>query len=261
MRKTLAERFEEKTCPEPNTGCLLWTAGCVTKDERYGVMWVGVEGRKREIPTRVAFRLHYGRWPKRRVLSLCQTPLCVEWSHLEEAGVERVKPCRRCGSTLRYAPRPPSDSTKGSPLGDCVQCARARPVALYRADPVLARAVRRAQSYGISVEVQWELFNSQGGKCAVEHCRAKLTFRRAHIDHNHACCPKLPTCGQCVRGFLCNRCNTALGGGRDNPLILRSLAKYLDDHPLAVTESSRIRKPSRVARGPRRPYSAFGRDS
>jgi hypothetical protein len=55
-------------------------------------------------------------------------------------------------------------------------------------------------------------------------------------DHDHRCCEKqvkatAKTCGECIRGLLCFRCNTALGyiekyGG---------LAKaYLDRPPVQV---------------------------
>lgn len=49
--------------------------------------------------------------------------------------------------------------------------------------------------------------------------------RNLNIDHNHKCCSgEGATCGQCVRGVLCNRCNLTVGK-YENGLIR-------DDNPL-----------------------------
>jgi hypothetical protein len=43
---------------------------------------------------------------------------------------------------------------------------------------------------------------------------------RIHLDHNHVT--------GAFRGWLCLNCNRALGLVRDNPVILRALAAYLE---------------------------------
>ena len=33
----------------------------------------------------------------------------------------------------------------------------------------------------------------------------------AYVDHDHGCCPGESSCGHCVRGVLCVRCNLIIG--------------------------------------------------
>lgn len=60
-----------------------------------------------------------------------------------------------------------------------------------------------------------ELLEAQGHACAM--CRKPFGDEYPQFDHDHSCCPPQPggdrtkTCGKCVRGLLCFRCNTALG--------------------------------------------------
>lgn len=54
-----------------------------------------------------------------------------------------------------------------------------------------------------------ELWESQKGRCAWchEHVSEKVSAGKSGVDHNHRCCPNGRTCGECVRGVVCHRCN------------------------------------------------------
>lgn len=48
------------------------------------------------------------------------------------------------------------------------------------------------------------------------------------VDHDHACCPeKGKSCGECVRGLLCNTHNVLLGHLKDNIATIYNLISYL----------------------------------
>jgi len=51
------------------------------------------------------------------------------------------------------------------------------------------------------------------------------------VDHDHSCCPGTWSCGECVRGILCNQCNSALGLLQDSPVFISRLGNYLADTP------------------------------
>ena len=51
----------------------------------------------------------------------------------------------------------------------------------------------------------------QDGHCALCSREREENCNRLAIDHNHECCPKSGSCGKCLRGILCRRCNLRLG--------------------------------------------------
>lgn len=53
---------------------------------------------------------------------------------------------------------------------------------------------------------------------------------RLNIDHDHACCDRPGSCGECVRGVLCGNCNSTLGHAKDDIDRLRGLIAYLERH-------------------------------
>lgn len=73
------------------------------------------------------------------------------------------------------------------------------------------------RKYGISYDQEAALRSFQGGACPA--CGATELV----VDHDHSS-------GE-VRGMLCHRCNTALGYARDDPEILRALARYVEQPP------------------------------
>ena len=60
-----------------------------------------------------------------------------------------------------------------------------------------------------------ELLRSQDGLCAI--CRSAPAV---HVDHDHAT--------GTIRGMLCFPCNAAIGHLRDDPLVVRRAAAYLE---------------------------------
>ncbi|AMS02706.1 endonuclease VII [Gordonia phage Yvonnetastic] len=81
--------------------------------------------------------------------------------------------------------------------------------------------------YGLHpLEHAW-ILEQQDGRCAI--CRSEFSEEnRMVIDHDHSCCSGGKSCGGCVRGILCFRCNWGLGSFMDNPQSLRMAADYLD---------------------------------
>jgi len=72
------ERFEEKICPEPNTGCWLWTAG--TFSTGYGASYHDGKMLKAH---RASYELYCGKIPNEMcILHKCDTPPCVNPDHL-----------------------------------------------------------------------------------------------------------------------------------------------------------------------------------
>jgi hypothetical protein len=86
---------------------------------------------------------------------------------------------------------------------------------------------KRERDYNVSNEKYNNLKKQQDNKCAV--CKEPFN-KEPHIDHDHNCCPeKSKSCGKCIRGLLCTRCNCGLGLFRDNPIFLQNALNYIGD--------------------------------
>lgn len=72
-----------------------------------------------------------------------------------------------------------------------------------------------------------KMLQEQNGLCAI--C-GEADEKSLAVDHDHSCCPKGTSCGDCVRELLCRRCNTTLGAVNDSPELLQKLIDYLHKH-------------------------------
>jgi len=86
--------------------------------------------------------------------------------------------------------------------------------------------------YGLTVEEYSQRLADQKGVCAicnqpetVSHLGGK-TIRLA-VDHDHSCCSGKFSCGKCVRGLLCYRCNRMISSWKDDPIVFFRAAEYL----------------------------------
>lgn len=92
-----------------------------------------------------------------------------------------------------------------------------------------SHATRVQATYGITGEEYRELFDAQGGVCAI--CKGARPYR-LDVDHSHALQALGLPARETVRGLCCKNCNRkVLRSAKDNADLLRAAADYLDDPP------------------------------
>ena len=78
----------------------------------------------------------------------------------------------------------------------------------------------RAQRYGISLDDMNKMLQAGCSICG--------SFDKLIIDHDHSCCDKQNySCGKCVRGVLCNKCNLGLAHFEDSIDKMLSAIEYI----------------------------------
>ena len=98
------------------------------------------------------------------------------------------------------------------------------------ANPGRMSEISRKSRRGVSQADFEALLQRQGGQCAI--CKVDQPGGQGtwHVDHDHGHCSGARSCGSCVRGLLCTRCNTGIGLLMDDPSILRAGAQYLEEY-------------------------------
>ena len=82
-------------------------------------------------------------------------------------------------------------------------------------------------TYGITVEQYEQMVVDHNGQCAICGTYEPGGRGRLHIDHDHTCCVGKKSCGKCIRGLLCSKCNSVLGYFNDDINRLQSAIDYL----------------------------------
>lgn len=134
-----------------------------------------------------------------------------------------MKKCAKCGQNKAL-----SDFHKCKPKKDGLQTSCKDCRSKYdksdwaRKNPEKARNHYLVSTYGITLSEYDNMFITQNGRCAV--CKTenpgRTQSRRFCVDHNHRT--------NMIRGLLCHSCNLLLGNAKDNPILLRCAADYLE---------------------------------
>lgn len=105
-----------------------------------------------------------------------------------------------------------------------------------RRNSITERNSTLKRKFNITLEQYNKLLEKQDYKCAI--CSISQTnVKTFAVDHDHKCCKeKGRSCGNCVRGLLCQVCNQALGMFQDSDSILRSAINYINQNGTKVNE-------------------------
>jgi len=96
-------------------------------------------------------------------------------------------------------------------------------VRAYRSSGMCNSHNVKSKTYSISCMQMAMLYGD--GSC--DSCGG-VPEKDLHIDHDHNCCAGAKSCGACVRGVLCSRCNIGLGCFSDSPDKLSAAMRYLE---------------------------------
>ena len=93
------------------------------------------------------------------------------------------------------------------------------------------RADSRKHKFGLTNAAYLAMVLLQGGVCAI--CKQPETqtshgrVRDLTVDHDRNHCAGNRSCGLCIRGLICSKCNVGLGMFSDSPDRLIAAANYL----------------------------------
>lgn len=152
----------------------------------------------------------------------CQTRKHVsKFGHSDRSKDGFAYQCKECGNSKRRDKYKEDKSYREDKL---IAASKYR----YRKGTQLGSRERLLKKYKMTLDDYQNLLDRQGGKCWICRCNPGDRGRDAlAVDHDHKCCPGEYSCGECIRGLLCDPCNRALGMFLDDPDIVKRASAYL----------------------------------
>jgi hypothetical protein len=163
----------------------------------------------------------------------------------------QVKMCSLCLVEKAFSEYYFVPSQNGRPSSACKDCLKhrgwERQNAVMKVNPERNRArqvrdrkdnPRRAKGYWLwttyRVTLEWfdEQWSAQAGRCPICQTQFEQDPHSTHapqVDHDHKCCAGARSCGSCVRGLICRRCNVGMATFGEDPLLLLKAAVYLEE--------------------------------
>jgi hypothetical protein len=195
---------------------------------REPIRWAGhvrpecsIDGCESLITSRGYCKQHYEQWKRNPAKAGQPIKRVVSRMRRDEQG---RKECQKCEEW-----KPESAFAKQTRKGDGLQtvCRECR-AGYYQRRALEIRDVMRLKRFGITREQFDSMFVAQDSMCAICGTTDPGSTYWC-VDHNHACCPSSEkTCGKCIRGILCARCNQGIGHMGDDVARIRAAANYLE---------------------------------
>ena len=147
-------------------------------------------------------------------------------------GAERT--CSKCKTVQPIDQFPVRNPEGRYRTSQCRTCRRGHSRRYYHANKTAQRQKAReyAQNVRYGKPLGWyaEQLTRQGGLCAICDASPESAKRAFAVDHDHKCCPGRQSCGKCVRGILCVRCNTTLASVEGTDGWIQRVYEYLELH-------------------------------
>jgi hypothetical protein len=118
---------------------------------------------------------------------------------------------------------------EGDLIGTCTECGPGVRVFIRNGRANCWRSARQSstsQRHGLSRQALDDAVAAIENRCEI--CQVPFDDDRPYcVDHDHSCCPGSESCGKCIRGFLCRKCNVGVGMLDDDADRVEKAAQYL----------------------------------